>query len=102
MFDATKIQAPATAQQFRLREVSTKPCKICGLEGGSDPHHLRVAGHQRGLGVKNGDDYTIPLCRKHHDELHAFGDEGIYLAINGIALEEFDEESRIKKEIPDP
>lgn len=34
--------------------------------------------------LKNGDDYTIPLCRKHHDELHAFGDEKLFLDLHGI------------------
>jgi hypothetical protein len=34
--------------------------------------------------MKNGDDFTIPLCRKHHDELHAFGDEALFLALHGI------------------
>jgi hypothetical protein len=34
--------------------------------------------------LKNGDDFTIPLCRKHHDELHAFGDEKLFLALHGL------------------
>jgi hypothetical protein len=34
--------------------------------------------------VKNGDDYTIPLCRKHHDELHMFGDEKLFLDMYGV------------------
>jgi hypothetical protein len=34
--------------------------------------------------LKNGDDFTIPLCRKHHDELHAFGDEKLFLDLHGI------------------
>lgn len=34
--------------------------------------------------MKNGDDFTIPLCRKHHDELHSFGDEALFLALHGI------------------
>jgi hypothetical protein len=34
--------------------------------------------------MKNGDDYTIPLCRKHHDELHMFGDEKLFLDLHGI------------------
>jgi hypothetical protein len=34
--------------------------------------------------MKNGDDFTIPLCRKHHDELHAFGDEALFFALRGV------------------
>lgn len=36
------------------------------------------------MSVKNGDQYTVPLCRKHHDELHAFGDEALFFALHGI------------------
>jgi hypothetical protein len=41
-------------------------------------------GHKRAAALKNGDDFTIPLCRKHHDELHMFGDEALFLALHGI------------------
>ncbi|HGY9146971.1 TPA: DUF968 domain-containing protein, partial [Escherichia coli] len=35
-----------------------------------DPHHL--IGHgQGGMGTKAHDLFVLPLCRKHHDELHA-------------------------------
>lgn len=34
--------------------------------------------------MKNGDDFTIPLCRKHHEELHLFGDEALFLALHGV------------------
>lgn len=36
------------------------------------------------MSLKNGDDFTIPLCRKHHDELHNFGDEELFLALHGV------------------
>ena len=38
----------------------------------------------RAAALKNGDDYTIPLCRKHHEELHNFGDEQLFLDLHGI------------------
>lgn len=50
----------------------------------ADAHHLRIVGHKRGMSVKNGDDYTIPLCRKHHEELHSWGDEKLFLAFHGV------------------
>lgn len=35
-----------------------------------DPHHL--IGHgQGGMGTKAHDLFVLPLCRKHHDKLHA-------------------------------
>lgn len=58
-------------------------CCIC-KNPVADAHHLRIVGHKRAAGRKNGDDYTIPLCRKHHDELHNFGDEALFLALHGI------------------
>lgn len=66
-----------------LASVREAGCCICGYEP-SDPHHLRILGHARGLGIKNGDDYTIPLCRTHHDELHMFGDEQLFLDMHGL------------------
>jgi hypothetical protein len=41
-------------------------------------------GHRRAAALKNGDNYTIPLCRLHHDELHMFGDEKLFLDLHGI------------------
>lgn len=58
-------------------------CCICGNPE-ADAHHLRTAGHSRGMSIKNGDNWTIPLCRKHHDDLHMFGDEKLFLALHGI------------------
>ncbi|EEV5793015.1 DUF968 domain-containing protein [Escherichia coli] len=38
-------------------------------EAADDPHHL--IGHgQGGMGTKAHDLFVLPLCRKHHDELH--------------------------------
>jgi ERF superfamily len=56
-----------------LRFVSTQPCLACGRSP-SDAHHLRFA-EQRALGRKVSDEFTVPLCRLHHRELHRRGDE---------------------------
>ncbi|MCN7997105.1 DUF968 domain-containing protein, partial [Escherichia coli] len=51
------------------RWVKTQPCACCG-KAADDPHHL--IGHgQGGMGTKAHDLFVLPLCRKHHDELHA-------------------------------
>jgi len=63
--------------------VRSHGCCICGSPV-ADAHHLRTVGHKRAAALKNGDDFTIPLCRKHHDELHAFGDEKLFLDLHGI------------------
>jgi hypothetical protein len=40
----------------------------------SDPHHLRFA-QPSALGRKVSDEFTVPLCRLHHREVHRHGDE---------------------------
>lgn len=67
----------------RMQAARELGCAIC-KNPVADAHHLRTIGHRRAMSLKNGDDFTIPLCRKHHDELHAFGDEKLFLALNGV------------------
>lgn len=50
------------------------PCAITGRPGPSDPHHLREGvAHERGIGRKATDRWTVPLCRQLHDEAHRVG-----------------------------
>jgi len=56
-----------------LRFVASQPCLVCGRQP-SDPHHLRFA-QPRALGVKVSDEFTVPLCRGHHRQLHQAGNE---------------------------
>jgi hypothetical protein len=71
--------ALAIAEPKRLRDkahlkfVASQPCLICGREP-SDPHHLRFA-QPRAMGLKVSDEFTVPLCRVHHRQLHQAGNE---------------------------
>ena len=56
-----------------VRFVANHPCLICGRQP-SDAHHLRFA-QSRALGRKVSDEFTVPLCRGHHREVHRRGDE---------------------------
>ena len=56
-----------------VRFVAQQPCLVCGRTP-SDPHHLRFA-QSRALGRKVSDEFTVPLCRGHHREVHRCGDE---------------------------
>lgn len=51
-----------------LKWVKTQPCVGCNRQA-DDAHHLIGYG-QGGTGTKAHDSFTIPLCRKCHDELH--------------------------------
>jgi hypothetical protein len=53
--------------------VASKPCLVCGRRP-ADAHHLRFA-QPRALGRKVSDEFTVPLCRIHHRELHLRTDE---------------------------
>ena len=65
-----------------LRFVANQPCLICGRKP-ADPHHLRVA-QARALGRKPSDEFTVPLCRGHHRELHRHGDEAGWWKRSGV------------------
>jgi hypothetical protein len=56
-----------------LKFVATHTCLICGREP-SDPHHLRFT-QARALGRKVSDEFTVPLCRSHHREVHRSSNE---------------------------
>jgi hypothetical protein len=56
-----------------LKFVASQPCLVCGRQP-SDPHHLRFA-QPRAIGLKVSDEFTVPLCRGHHRQVHQTGDE---------------------------
>jgi hypothetical protein len=56
-----------------VRYVTKQPCLICGRRP-SDPHHLRFA-QGRALARKVSDEFTVPVCRTHHREIHRCVDE---------------------------
>jgi hypothetical protein len=76
------------AEPRRLRDrehvkfVAQQPCLICG-RAPTDAHHLRFA-QNRALGRKVSDEFTVPLCRGHHREIHRYGDEAAWWQKAGI------------------
>ena len=76
------------AKTIRLRDkehrrfVATQPCLVCG-RAPSDPHHLRFA-QPRALGRKVSDEFTVPVCRLHHREIHRHGNEAAWWSRTGI------------------
>jgi hypothetical protein len=56
-----------------VRFVAQQTCLVCGRQP-CDAHHLRFA-QNRALGRRVSDEFTVPLCRGHHREVHRHGDE---------------------------
>jgi hypothetical protein len=81
-------RGPIVAKTVRLRDkshlkfVSTHPCLVCGRSP-ADAHHLRFA-QPSALGRKVSDEFTVPLCRAHHSELHRHGREKVWWQCIGI------------------
>jgi hypothetical protein len=70
-----------------LRFVAVQPCLICRRQP-SDPHHIRFA-QPRALGLKVSDEFTVPLCRGHHRQVHQTGNEVAWwqdLDINALEI----------------
>lgn len=59
-----------------LRFVGSQPCLICGRQP-ADAHHLRFT-QPRALGRKVSDEFTVPLCRGHHRQVHQTGNEAAW------------------------
>jgi ERF superfamily len=62
--------------------VASKACLVCGRQP-ADAHHLRFA-QAAALGRKVSDEFTVPLCRIHHRELHLRADEVAWWAQHPI------------------
>jgi hypothetical protein len=81
---ALPIGAP---RRFRdkahLAVVALQPCLVCGRKP-VDPHHVRFA-QKQSLGRKVSDEFTVPLCRTHHRDLHRSGSE--YLWWENVGLD---------------
>ena len=66
-----------------LAFVAAQPCLLCKTTP-SDAHHLKIA-QPRSLGRKVSDEFTVPLCREHHRDLHQQGNEANWWTKQGIA-----------------
>jgi hypothetical protein len=70
---STLCKSSKVRNKAHLRFVAAQPCLVC-RSAPSDPHHLKFA-QPRMLGRKVSDEFTVPLCRNHHQELHRHGNE---------------------------
>jgi hypothetical protein len=75
---ATQLVAPLRKPIRRRNKahrmfVAAQPCLVC-QRSPCDAHHLKFA-QPRTLGRKVSDEFTMPLCRDHHQELRRHGNE---------------------------
>lgn len=87
--DPTRQRQPRQKDDGYLAFVRKLSCPICAARP-VDPAHIRVGNRllgKRSVGVaeKSGDSWAVPLCRTHHDEQHAVGDELRFWASHNIA-----------------
>jgi hypothetical protein len=76
VIDKTILTLPAPRRirdREHVKSVAKQPCLICDRRP-ADAHHLRFA-QSPALGQKVSDEFTVPLCRGHHREVHRCGDE---------------------------
>ena len=108
---STRSQHYLIPKEKRIRDrahlafVASEPCLICGRRP-AQAHHLRFA-QPRALELKVSDEYTVPLCVTHHNQLHQNGDERAFWVRNGVAnplehAEQFWKASRRQRNLPEP
>jgi hypothetical protein len=75
---ATPVPKPLPRKRSKahLAFVASQPCLVCRTSP-CDAHHLKIA-QPRTLGRKVSDEFTVPLCRAHHQELHRHGNENTW------------------------
>ena len=66
-----------------LMFVAAQPCLICQRTP-CDAHHLKFA-QPKAFGRKVSDEFTVPLCRDHHNDLHRHSNEPAWWANLKIA-----------------
>ena len=76
---STKQRRPRERDDKHLAFIRGLKCCVCGAQG-VDPAHIRSASaihgkRETGGAEKPSDKWTVPLCRHHHDQQHAAGNE---------------------------
>ncbi len=85
VIDKSVLALPAPRRirdRDHVKAVAKQPCLVCGRRP-ADAHHLRFA-QSRTLGRKVSDEFTVPLCRGHHREVHRCGDEAAWWQKIGV------------------
>lgn len=76
-------EPPRRRSKVHLAFIRSQGCLVC-QKTPADAHHLKFA-QPRSLGRKVSDEFTVPLCRSHHQSLHRHGNERAWWANLQIA-----------------
>jgi hypothetical protein len=75
---------PIVRSRKWLDTIGTLPCIVTGAREGVVPHHLLRGTGEKGMGIKSGDDKSVPIHTFIHDRLHGVGDETEFFRGFGI------------------
>ena len=64
---------PRYRSKQHLQWIASKPCIICGRTD-VQAHHLTQS-QKQAMSLKVGDQFTVPLCVYHHDQLHRLSEK---------------------------
>ena len=82
---AGRIKPGRVRDKDHLAYVAEQDCSVKGCHGTPiQAHHLTCGPEPKARGLKAGDTNVLPLCLRHHAELHAAGDERKFWAGYGI------------------
>ena len=76
-----------------LKRLCELPCMFCNAEPGGFAHHVR-AGSNAGMGMKPGDEWTIPVCHDCHDSIHFRIGEKKFYKSKGYDLQQVYDKAR--------
>lgn len=75
-----RVEEPAYLAWLRLQPCCVGPLMQDACQGRTDPAHIRFSDYSAGRinpgkAAKSDDKWCLPVCRKHHDAQHAYGNE---------------------------
>lgn len=74
--DGERHECRAHLDWVKTCECAVLTCRVTAC----DPHHLTCV-QGKSMSQTAGDQWAIPVCRRHHNQLHAFGDEARFWRI---------------------
>jgi hypothetical protein len=76
---------PRERDEDYLAFVRTQPCCVCRDPNSTEAHHPRV-GHINdggpGMAQRASDKWALPLCSRHHRELHSMSEREFWASLN--------------------